>query len=1237
MLFHHIFFKTFASPSSDIEKYARKKFYSSVIPQSSGLWENISLCSDVLEGAWYQLYDNHKEPKRSETVKKFIRESIDSFHSTLVTESKICISLAVFGPLGAGKSFFVNYLLNWGLRNEHRLENGPLPSAFGGTQTPVPIYVKFGKNVLVSVCKQKDGVSTDYETLFSEPELGEDTLALINSLLKEKFQEGEGFRDAKFVEVQGPFPVFRHLKKRAMTSSGHLELEVDVEFVDLPGCGDATGNESIKVELSKTDVVLFFDWGKSGRPVSSEDIAQVFRRHEEFEFTSRPKLVHVFNDRSQGSHASSCNFDRLCEKKKEELGEAWSSFLSSSLEDKEVPGCYEDVKEKLPQLNGEALLEKLAEESEVIYFHSENSGILNSLKKVIDDHVQCVKIKQTIHPFLQNVHLAAKKLKTRIGSSISTEKKRGKAPEVKDVKEDFDIRPNINEATDVVTSYLAQAKFPFQQDIEEMQHVLYDDFVRYGGTLPFLKNMLQESLEIFKNRLIYAFINANCPTSQDVSTDLIDVVEILCQSRVQEFCAYSAPAYLRSVLDEGRSRKLSASEKKKWSRANAEAKKGLCEEFLVKVLITFFAKKETRSTRQKNPHFQLVNQLREDVKDLLAVRSFDDDNASRTAILELLFKRLKCVIEFCNKSIREINPHPCLDVKDDISIPQKMKPANEDNKIQFQSSHDKIIKSVEQLLLKPSSKGANAIRELEKKLNFGKNGLELRHSQSVDQHLWAKVLLNVLCDKDHFDLQLDPTLVLDRQDEEINRLLSLARKRLFAHQKSSAFCKIVNLQSVPGNEIRLMKSVDEENCIEVKISSRMSEKLDAIRESQQLAPIFIPTIRPGPTPDNQGNYFLEEDPWSRGVLLDERLEEEGYRIDEEKKDEGSTESKLELNIFLVVEPQDLKTCQTTIAALGDLRASIVNLNYIVLPQRGRGIGVTRAIIKILAECFKFDLYWTVDDDIRFMYQFDENDRRWHKCSLTRGLLFGQRVFQTCLEKTVRELSREERDDLFDDVTSPSRWPKFPCRNLKRAVRSLLINDTLFEEVQKNPALLHSPFAQLSEDCGGDPDKEKQLKDYEEYFVEECRKRLFEDTVYHIAGVSLAHESTKKYDYMSKYPKADYMCSEQRYQVVLNNTCALKGRNFVTDEMIFCNEEFQVRDKDKRNTPYYGIRGSDKSFCRALTVSGVIGYQVIRIVHSHKKLTNVFDRVGPSYLASQSPYRSEDEDVDVEDCSYTNET
>ena len=71
-------------------------------------------------------------------------------------------------------------------------------------------------------------------------------------------------------ELKGPFPVFHGLKNRTMTSSGQLELEVDVEFVDVPGYGSETGNDSISVELSKADVVLFFDsQGQlSGRPVS---------------------------------------------------------------------------------------------------------------------------------------------------------------------------------------------------------------------------------------------------------------------------------------------------------------------------------------------------------------------------------------------------------------------------------------------------------------------------------------------------------------------------------------------------------------------------------------------------------------------------------------------------------------------------------------------------------------------------------------------------------------------------------------------------------------------------------------------------------------------------------------------------------------------------------------------------------------------------------------------------------
>ena len=63
----------------------------------------------------------------------------------------------------------------------------------------------------------------------------------------------------------------------------------------------------------------------------------------------------------------------------------------------------------------------------------------------------------------------------------------------------------------------------------------------------------------------------------------------------------------------------------------------------------------------------------------------------------------------------------------------------------------------------------------------------------------------------------------------------------------------------------------------------MTAKLDAISKafkdpSQSLAPIFIPTIRPGPTPEIIGNYFLEDDPWSKNSQTNERLEEEDQNM-----------------------------------------------------------------------------------------------------------------------------------------------------------------------------------------------------------------------------------------------------------------------------------------------------------------------------------------------------------------------
>lgn len=1210
---------------SDNDVYAKKTLYTfAAIPTESTLWEKISLCSDVMEGVWYLLYDDQKKPSRPEKIKKLIRQSIDNFHNKLVSDSKICISLAVFGPLGAGKSFLLNFVLNQGLPEMYQGKSGPLPSAFGGSQTPLPINIKWGSKVQVLLHKQEKSASPD--VWFPEEELGVGTLARVNKLLEMKFKDAGNLSGAKCVELQGPFPVFRVFKERSMTTCGHLELEVDVEFVDIPGRGDETGNQSIDTELSNADVVLFFQEGQSGRPVSSEDIAQIFRRLEEVQFTSRPKLVHVLNDRRKPSSVSSCDFGLLQEQKREDLNRAWSSFLSSSIEQGTRPGCYKDVIEKLPQLNGEAVLDKLSKESDVIYFHPENSDFLVSLKNVINDHVQNVKIKETIHPFLKNVHWAAKKLRTRIGRSLTTEKKKNQPGKIEVKVPNFEMQLDVDQVSNLVESFIDQQRLPLQPDIRQMYC-----FLNSEETLAVLLDSLKVSLETFRLRLIEHFKNAYWSTSPDIS-DLVDLVEILCESRVQQYCANSAQTYLLHVVEKEKNRNPLKKYEKHWSGAGPKEKTELCVQFLVYLLerIAVSLNKPTRDRKKedKKSHFHLVEQLKEDVKDLFAVGSLE--NASRPEQLKVLNKKLQIVIEFCTTSIREINPHPSLDVETDISLPEEMKDVHESKAVPLRSSYDAIIKDVTELLKKPGTKGSDAIRKLESKLSVGKGALVLREPQSAEkQRLWAKALVNVLSDKNHFDIQLDPSLTLEPRDPEVEKFLKQARKRLFAHEKSSITCKIVTGQALPDDEIHIKKRSQEGFCLEVLVSSEMSKKLDAIRNGlvdpmQQIAPIFMPTIRPGPSREIRGNFFLEEDPWSKEVHTDDLEDKQSETVKEAVAEENRS-NVLNLNIFLVVEEQHLKTVQSTV---NDLKVPTGrNMTYVVLPQKGRGIGVTRAIIKSLAECLKFPLYWTTDDDVQFMYQFDENDRKWHKCSLARGLLFGQRVFQTCLKKTVKELSDEEKFALVNDMMQ--KCPSYGSK-AKQSAMFLLIDGKQFAAALKNPGLLHSPFTHTSEDCGGDTAKEEEMKAFEQEFVQKCRKLLFDDTINHIAGISIAHESTKKYDYMSKYPTADYMQSEQRYQVVLHNTSALKGMNFVTDDIIFHEDEDHIKDINKRNTPYWGIRGSDKSFCRALTVGGVIGYQVIRVVHSHKKLINVFDRVGPSYLGSQSPYRSEHEDEDDED-------
>lgn len=181
------------------------------------------------------------------------------------------------------------------------------------------------------------------------------------------------------------------------------------------------------------------------------------------------------------------------------------------------------------------------------------------------------------------------------------------------------------------------------------------------------------------------------------------------------------------------------------------------------------------------------------------------------------------------------------------------------------------------LLNRGEKKAKDIIRELEKKLKFKRGYLELQQPQTADQRFWALALVHVLSDKEHFDVQVPPGVVFDPTGNET--LLSLARERLFAYQKSSIkIVKTDDEQSIPEDEILL--NIDAQNkCLKALVSSGMHNTLVSICKNfrdptQQLAPVFIPISRPGPTPDIQGNYFLDENPWSKASTVQEEGGEE---------------------------------------------------------------------------------------------------------------------------------------------------------------------------------------------------------------------------------------------------------------------------------------------------------------------------------------------------------------------------
>lgn len=760
----------------------------------------------------------------------------------------------------------------------------------------------------------------------------------------------------------------------------------------------------------------------------------------------------------------------------------------------------------------------------------------------------------------------------------------------------FELCYDMMDAEDLVESFSLHVKRALvDDDIANVFRVLYNKFLYSLDTNSYLLDMLQLSLEHFSTKLKACLEITQTQKFPEVSNAFQVVTEMLCNSRVQKFCANSAQDYLRQVLDKGKNKNPLVKYKRDWQASDDEGKKHLCRKFLHILLKQSVASlgRPSRDIPDELSPFTSKDDLWKDVKELLAV---EIDAKTRPELLKTIKENVINIVEFCSNALSEINPHPSIK---NVPLPEAPQEAScTGTVVPTKSNCLKILKEMRQLLVKPTSK-TDPDRQLEKKLNLDSGTLSCK--EDVDRTLWTKLLVDVLNDDNHLQFNLEPRL-LDPSNTEVTRLLPQAKKCLFAYQRSQVRCEVVEDMSCPGDEIIVKKSVvGQKVFLEAAMSKQMHKTTQQISTcsrdiTSQIAPVFIPVQHPGPSQEMTGNFFLQDDPWAKDM--------DGREQDEASAEKTVEEESQNLDVFLIVEPQHLQTCKDAVHGQQALVKSKVKINYVVLPHDGCNVGVIKAIVKILADCLNFQLFWIIDDDVKSMYQFDENEATWYKCSIHRGLLFGQRVFQNCQEKTLEPLTQDEQDKLFGMIDNDLEWPKEATRT-KRTASQLFSSNEKIAAVQRNPRLLNTPFSDenIAKDCKGDASLSATLNALKSTFEEKCKRYLFGNSSTCVGGVSLGHVSTRKYDYMIKFPTSHFKRSDQGYKMVLLNSDALKWMNFVSDDMIF-------DDEKASDYPGKGIKNIEKSFNQALAVNGVSNFQVICFTHDHKKLASAFDKNGP---------------------------
>ena len=409
-----------------------------------------------------------------------------------------------------------------------------------------------------------------------------------------------------------------------------------------------------------------------------------------------------------------------------------------------------------------------------------------------------------------------------------------------------------------------------------------------------------------------------------------------------------------------------------------------------------------------------------------------------------------------------------------------------------------------------------------------------------------------------------------------------------------------------GEDVIVIERQLSQGLLSATLAAPLLERLRrlATPAGDELCPIIIPSFRCGPGDD--GSDVASGNLWLDGQAGDERY-------DDEARAALGLEGK-PATVIVLCEPRNVQRFVRNFGQGSQAASSHRNtrLVWALLPMSRAGFGVAMSIGKLLAEALSFSRYWTLDDDLKAVHQWD-NPGRWFLASLRRCLVFGQRVLRHTTEECFRCLRQE---DVYEcaEVGADATTTLQPSaqKALRKQLFSLLsaLQEADADGLLRDPELLIQ--RQLVEAGPSEYAAVKALSQPEWLVVRSAMVREVEqrgrENLDSIAGVSISHARNKRLGYVHKGTGGNYRRSNQRYQCVLHNAAALIGRNLVPDETLLAHQpwhdllsddipaawalQLKAYRRDSRN----GCKTADHQFTRGLDGLGTRGYQVFNFAH-----------------------------------------